>query len=70
MSFPTDDEYEQLLTRTIWMARTKEIGVISGKEAIEWGLTGPVLRGSGMKHDVRKDRLMEDTKSSTSMFRW
>ena len=38
------------------MARTQGIGVISGKEAIEWGLTGPVLRGSGMKHDVRKDR--------------
>ncbi len=51
------DEYEQLLTKNrIWLARTQGIGVISGKEAIDWGLTGPVLRGSGMKHDVRKDR--------------
>jgi Ni,Fe-hydrogenase III large subunit len=65
------DEYEQLLTKNrIWLARTQGIGVISGKEAIEWGLTGPVLRGSGMKHDVRRIVLMEDTKNSISMFRW
>jgi NADH-quinone oxidoreductase subunit D len=48
-------EYEQLLTENrIWMARTKGIGVISGKEAIQWGLTGPPLRGSGVDYDLRK----------------
>ena len=51
------DEYEQLLTHNrIWLKRTKGIGVISGKEAIEWGLAGPVLRGSGVNYDVRKAR--------------
>lgn len=51
------DEYEQLLTHNrIWLSRTKEIGVISGEEAIEWGLSGPVLRGSGVNYDVRKAR--------------
>ena len=51
------DEYEQLLTENrIWLARTKDIGVISGEEAIEWGLTGPPLRGSGVDFDLRKDR--------------
>lgn len=51
------DEYEQLLTHNrIWMDRTQGIGVISGEEAIEWGLSGPVLRGSGVDYDVRKAR--------------
>ena len=51
------DEYEQLLTNNrIWLKRTKGIGVISGEEAIDWGLSGPVLRGSGVNYDVRKKR--------------
>ncbi len=51
------DEYEQLLTNNrIWLERTKGIGVISGEEAIDYGLSGPPLRGSGMAHDLRKDR--------------
>ncbi|MBI2822504.1 MAG: NADH-quinone oxidoreductase subunit D [Acidobacteria bacterium] len=51
------DEYEGLLTNNrIWLERTKNIGVISGEEAIDLGLTGPVLRGSGVHYDVRKAR--------------
>ena len=51
------DEYEQILTENrIWLDRTKGVGVISGEEAIEWGITGPPLRGSGIKTDVRRDR--------------
>ena len=51
------DEYEQLLTRNrIWLERTKGVGVISADEAIDWGLSGPPLRGSGVDHDVRKLR--------------
>ncbi len=51
------DEYEQLLTRNrIWLERTKGIGVISAEEAIDWGLSGPPLRGSGVDHDIRKLR--------------
>jgi NADH-quinone oxidoreductase subunit D len=49
-------EYEELLTSNrIWLERTRGIGVISGPEAIALGLSGPVLRGSGVPKDVRKD---------------
>ncbi len=49
------DEYEQLLTENrIWKRRTVGVGVISAEEAIEMGLTGPPLRGSGVKWDIRK----------------
>jgi len=52
---PKIDEYEQLLTTNrIWMERTKNIGVLSGDDAIALGVTGPVLRGSGVKWDIRK----------------
>src|SRR5439155_680462 len=50
------DEYEELLTHNrIWLERTKGIGVISGKDAVALGLSGPPLRGSGVPKDVRKD---------------
>ncbi len=49
------DEYEQLLTENrIWIARTKGVGVLTAAEAIDLGATGPVLRGSGVKWDIRK----------------
>ena len=49
------DEYENLLTENrIWKKRTIDVGVVSAEEAIEWGLTGPPLRGSGVKWDIRK----------------
>ncbi len=48
-------QYEALLTRNpIWMDRTRNIGKISAKDAINMSLTGPVLRGSGVAYDVRK----------------
>src|SRR5512136_2532129 len=48
-------EYETLLTKNvIWMKRTKDIGVISKEDALSWGVTGPTLRGTGVKYDVRK----------------
>jgi NADH-quinone oxidoreductase subunit D len=48
-------QYESMLTKNpIFLDRTKHIGVISGKDAIRWGLTGPLLRGSGPDYDVRK----------------
>ncbi len=50
------DEYETLLTgNRIWLQRNKGIGVLSAKDAIDLGLTGPSLRGSGVKWDIRKD---------------
>lgn len=49
-------EYETLLTKNvIWLKRTKEVGIISKEDAIKWGVSGPTLRGSGVKYDVRKN---------------
>ena len=48
-------EYEGLLSENrIWLARTKGIAVISGEDAVNFGLTGPPLRGSGVAYDIRK----------------
>jgi len=50
------DQLETLVTgSTIWQSRTKGIGVITAAEAIDWGLTGPCLRGSGVSLDLRRD---------------
>ena len=48
-------EYEDLLSENrIWLQRTIGIGVISAEEAINMGLSGPMLRGSGVQWDIRK----------------
>jgi NADH dehydrogenase I D subunit len=54
--FPTRvKEYETLIDKNrIWLKRTKGIGVISAEDAVNWGLSGPTLRGSGVDYDVRK----------------
>ncbi len=50
-------EYETLIDMNrVWLKRTKGIGVISPAEALNWGLSGPTLRGSGVAYDVRKFR--------------
>lgn len=50
------DQLDTLVTgNTIWQSRTKGIGVITAEEAIDWGLTGPCLRGSGVDIDLRRD---------------
>lgn len=52
---PVIDEMESLLTRNrIWMDRTQNVGVLPANEAIELGVSGPVLRASGVEWDVRK----------------
>ncbi len=52
---PKIDEYATLLsTNRIWVERTKGVGYISGKDAIALGVTGPVLRASGVRWDLRK----------------
>ena len=49
-------DYEALLDRNpIFLARTKDVGVISGEQAVAWGLTGPSMRGSGVDWDNRRD---------------
>lgn len=49
------DEYEALLTKNpLFIERTKNIGVLSKEDAIRWGITGPMLRASGLAFDLRK----------------
>ncbi len=50
------EEYEELLTQNpIWLRRTQGIGQISAPDAIALGLSGPSLRASGVKWDLRKN---------------
>lgn len=50
------DQYEGLLTTNpIWLKRTVGNGIISAEDAIDIGLTGPALRGSGVDWDLRRD---------------
>jgi NADH-quinone oxidoreductase subunit D len=52
---PKIDEYEALLTTNrIWLERTKNVGVISAADCVALGVTGPVLRASGVRWDLRK----------------
>src|SRR5438445_309548 len=49
------DEMDKLLTRNrIFVDRTKDIGVISKERAVAYALSGPILRGSGVEHDLRR----------------
>jgi NADH-quinone oxidoreductase subunit D len=53
----TLDEVETLLTRNnLWVGRNQNVGVISGADAVNYGLTGPNLRASGVSYDLRRDR--------------
>ncbi len=55
-SFPAHlDDVEGLLSdNRIFRQRTVDIGVVSAREAIDWGFTGPMLRGSDVAWDLRK----------------
>ena len=59
--FPTHiDEYETLLTdNRIWKQRTVDIGIVSPERALQLGFSGPMLRGSGFKWDLRKNQPYE-----------
>jgi NADH-quinone oxidoreductase subunit D len=53
---PKIDDYEAMLTdNPLWLDRTQGLASIGPDEAIDWGLGGPLLRASGMSHDLRKD---------------
>ncbi|HTK55015.1 MAG TPA: NADH dehydrogenase (quinone) subunit D [Gemmatimonadaceae bacterium] len=50
------EEIDTMLTKNgIWVGRTIGLGVMSPEEATNWGLSGPMLRASGVAYDVRKD---------------
>ncbi|MGH7234752.1 MAG: NADH dehydrogenase (quinone) subunit D [Nitrospiraceae bacterium] len=52
---PMIDEYVVFLeTNRIWLSRTQGVAVISAEDAVNFGLSGPTLRGSGVDYDLRK----------------
>ncbi|MDE3098810.1 MAG: NADH dehydrogenase (quinone) subunit D [Verrucomicrobiota bacterium] len=54
---PALDEVEVLLTRNrIWVDRARDLAVISRQDALDYGLSGPNLRGSGVEWDLRKNQ--------------
>ena len=51
------DDYENLLTQnTIWLERTRGLGLLSADDAVALGQSGPVLRASGVDWDLRRDQ--------------
>jgi NADH dehydrogenase (ubiquinone) Fe-S protein 2 len=54
-----DEMEEMLTTNRIWKERLVEIGVVSAKQAINWGFSGVMLRGSGIPWDLRKTQPYE-----------
>jgi len=49
-------DYDNLLTKNeIWIARTKDVGVMTPDEVLDWGWSGPMARGSGVDWDLRRD---------------
>jgi len=54
------DEIEEMLTSNrIWKERLVDIGVVSSENALEWGFSGVLLRGSGIPWDIRKTQPYE-----------
>nr|YP_011008281.1 NADH dehydrogenase subunit 7 [Hapterophycus canaliculatus]WBP70182.1 NADH dehydrogenase subunit 7 [Hapterophycus canaliculatus] len=54
------DEIEEMLTdNRIWQERLVDIGVVTAQEAIDWGFSGVMLRGSGVRWDLRKNEPYE-----------
>lgn len=48
-------EMEELLTENrVWKQRLVDVGIVTAKEALDWGFSGVMLRGSGVKWDLRK----------------
>lgn len=54
------DEIEELLTNNrIWKQRLVDVGRVSASDALNWGFSGPMLRGSGVSWDLRIDQPYE-----------
>jgi len=52
--------YEDLLTENrIWKMRLDNVGVVTPEDALNWGCTGVMLRGSGVQYDIRKEEPYE-----------
>jgi NADH dehydrogenase (ubiquinone) Fe-S protein 2 len=54
------DEIEEMLTgNRIWKERLVDVGVVTAKNAVDWGFSGVMLRGSGIPWDLRKSQSYE-----------
>lgn len=51
-----DDMEEMLTNNRIWKQRLVDIGVVTGEQALDWGFSGVMLRGSGVPWDLRKSQ--------------
>ena len=50
------DQYEELLDKNpIWLRRTQGVGRVPLEQLLDWGVTGPMIRGAGIPWDIRKD---------------
>jgi len=54
-----DEMEEMLTTNRIWKQRLINVGVVSSEQAKDWGFSGVLLRGSGLKWDLRKHQPYE-----------
>jgi len=54
-----DEMEEMLTTNRIWKQRLINVGVVTSKEAVDWGFSGVLLRGSGINWDLRKQQPYE-----------
>ncbi len=53
-------DYEGLLDQNrIWKMRLEEVGTLTPEDALDWGCSGPTLRGSGIAYDIRKEEPYE-----------
>ena len=54
-----DDVETLVTTNRIWKQRTVDVGVVTAEEALAWGFSGPMLRGSGVAWDLRRSQPYE-----------
>jgi NADH-quinone oxidoreductase subunit D len=60
VDYELEHTYNALLEENrIWKMRLENVGVISAENALSWGCTGPMLRGSGVAYDIRKEEPYE-----------
>lgn len=50
-----DETEESLTNNRVWKGRLLNVGNVSAAQALDWGFTGPMLRGSGIAWDLRKE---------------
>jgi len=60
VDYELEHTYNALLEENrIWKMRLENVGLLSPEDALSWGCSGPMLRGSGIKYDIRKEEPYE-----------